>query len=98
VRCRRDGPRAPALHFLDFAQGLALCEAYDAYRTLVPSARISFEHMVYLHSALSRGDELALASCRGCGALLVTERIALVEANCVHCASVDPECKFGAAE
>src|SRR6185312_12553138 len=37
-------------------QGIALCEAYEAYRALMPAARISFEHLVYLLTALSRGD------------------------------------------
>jgi hypothetical protein len=92
-RALRPGPQLPG-----FAQGLALCEAYEAYRTLVPAARISFEHMVYLHSALSRGDELALASCGSCGALLVAERVALVAPRCTYCASVDSESDRAAAE
>ena len=53
---------------------------------LVPAAHISFEHMVYLHDALGRGDELKLATCSGCGALLVTERVALIEPRCGYCA------------
>jgi hypothetical protein len=69
-------------------QGIALCEAYEAYRALVPAARISFEHLVYLFSALSRGDELKLASCAGCGAVVVVERMALKEPRCPHCADL----------
>ncbi|MGH8217243.1 MAG: hypothetical protein ACREUT_01545 [Steroidobacteraceae bacterium] len=69
-------------------QGIALCEVYEAYRALVPAARISFEHLVYLLSALSRGDELTLASCAGCGAVLVAERMALKEAHCPYCADI----------
>jgi hypothetical protein len=69
-------------------QGIALCEAYEAYRALVPAARISFEHLVYLFTALSRGDELRLASCAGCGALIVAERMALKEARCPYCADL----------
>ncbi|HTX24828.1 MAG TPA: hypothetical protein VMD03_09235 [Steroidobacteraceae bacterium] len=68
------------------ARGLALCEAYEVYRALVPAARISFEHLVYLFTALTRGDELKLASCGGCGALLVVERVTLIEARCFACA------------
>jgi hypothetical protein len=75
-----------------FAQGLALCEAYEAYRALVPAAHISFEHVVYLFTALTRGEELTLASCGGCGALLVTERMALIEPRCAYCAGLAPEC------
>ena len=58
---------------------------------LVPAAHISFEHMVYLHDALSRGDELRLATCSGCGALLVAERVALIEPRCIHCAGLEAE-------
>ncbi len=78
-----------------FAEALALCEAYEAYRVLVPAAHISFEHMVYLHDALSRGDELKLAPCSGCGALLVAEHVALIEPRCVHCAQIAAECANG---
>lgn len=69
-----------------FAEGLALCEAYEAYRALVPAAHISFEHTVCLLTALTRGDELRLAACAGCGALIVTERMALKRARCRACA------------
>ncbi len=68
-----------------FAEALALCEAYAAYRSLLP-AHISFEHLVYLRDALSRGDERRLATCRGCGALLVAERVALREPRGRYCA------------
>ncbi len=71
-----------------FVQGLALCEAYEAYRTLVSAAHITFEHMIYLFTALNRGDELRLATCAGCGALLVVERMALKEPRCLQCASL----------
>ncbi len=86
---RSDQPRR------GFAEALALCEAYEAYRTLVPGAHISFEHLVYLHDALSRGDELRLATCSGCGALLVAERVALTELRCVYCAQLTAECANG---
>lgn len=70
------------------AQGIALCEAYEAYRALIPAARISFEHLVYLFTALHRGDELKLASCAGCGAVIVAERMTLKEARCPQCADL----------
>ncbi len=70
-----------------FAQGLALCQAYEAYRTLLPAARISFEHMIYLFTALTRSEELRLTGCIDCGALVVTERMTLYEARCMHCAT-----------
>lgn len=66
-------------------RGELLCQAFEAYRTLVPAARISFEHMIFLVGALGQGEELRLASCCECGALLVTERIALREVRCASC-------------
>jgi hypothetical protein len=79
-------PRAGLPHpGCGFAQGLALCQAYEAYRALIPAARISFEHLIYLFTALIREDELRLATCAGCGALLVVERMALREARCESC-------------
>jgi hypothetical protein len=86
----RRAPR-PGAPLPGFAQGLALCEAYEAYRALVPAAHISFEHLVYLHRALSRGEELTLASCSGCGALLVAERVPLGEPRCAYCAALAAE-------
>jgi hypothetical protein len=52
----------------------------------VPAAQISFEHAVFLASALTRGDQLRLASCAGCGGLIVTERFLVRDARCPLCA------------
>jgi hypothetical protein len=82
----RPGPALPG-----FAQGLALCEAYEAYRTLVSAAHISFEHMIYLFTALTRSDELRFATCVDCGALLVVERMALRDPRCRSCAALAAE-------
>jgi hypothetical protein len=74
------------------AQGVLLCQSYEAVRMLVPASRISFEHFVFLAAALARGDELRLAECSACGALLVTERIQLVAPRCVFCVADAPAC------
>jgi hypothetical protein len=68
------------------ARGEQLCQAFEAYRMLLPSAQITFEHAVFLATALSRGDQLRLALCSGCGALAVAERFALRPQRCHHCA------------
>jgi hypothetical protein len=68
-------------------RGELLCQAFEAYRTLVPCAQISFEHAVFLATALSRGDQLRLAGCAGCGSLMVTERFPARERRCHHCSS-----------
>jgi len=68
-------------------RGELLCQAFEAYRLLLPAAQISFEHTVFLASALARGDQLRLGRCSDCGGLLVTERFPLRERRCHHCAS-----------
>jgi hypothetical protein len=75
----------PALPGL--GRGELLCQAFEAYRLLLPAAQISFEHAVFLATALTRGDQLRLDGCCDCGGLLVTERFPLRERRCHHCAS-----------
>ena len=67
-------------------RGELLCQAFEAYRLLLPAAQISFEHTVFLATALARGDQLRLGRCSDCGGLLVTERFPLRERRCHHCA------------
>jgi hypothetical protein len=62
-----------------------LCRAYETYRSLVPRPGLSFEHAVFLVTALSRGDELRLAACAGCGAVLVADRLSLRVPYCGGC-------------
>jgi hypothetical protein len=67
-------------------RGELLCQAFEAFRLLLPSAHISFEHAVFLATALARGDQLRLGDCSDCGSLMVTERLLLRGARCAHCA------------
>jgi hypothetical protein len=69
------------------ARGELLCQAFEAFRLVLPAAQISFEHAVFLVSALARGDQLRLGDCGACGSLMVTERFPLRLARCAHCAS-----------
>ena len=78
-------PDAPPLASL--RRGELLCQAFEAFRLLLPAAQISFEHTVFLAGALARGDQLRLGDCGGCGSLIVTECFPLRLARCVHCAS-----------
>jgi len=91
--CRICGalPRAAAA---DSARGLAglnraqlLCHAYEIYRAETPAPLISFEHAIFLLSALWRGEELLLGACRDCSALLVTDRWSLRMPRCIVCAA-----------
>jgi hypothetical protein len=68
------------------ARGELLCQAFEAFRWLRPQAQISFEHAVFLVSALGRGDQLRLACCEGCGSVMVSERFPLRAARCAYCA------------
>jgi len=71
-------------------RGELLCQAFEAFRAYLPSAQISFEHAVFLATALARGDQLRLGGCCECGGLLVTERFPLRAARCHHCAAAHP--------
>jgi hypothetical protein len=66
-------------------RGVLLCQAFEAFRLLLPSAQISFEHAVFLAIALARGDQLRLGDCSDCGSLMVTERFPLRTTRCTHC-------------
>lgn len=68
-------------------RGDRLCYAFEMYQTLVPAAQISFEHAVFLATALTRGDQLRLGGCRDCGGLMVTERFPIGDKRCQYCSS-----------
>ncbi len=73
---------------VNLSRGELLCQAFEVYRELVTDPRISFEHLVYLVSALAGGEELTLANCDQCGALTVVDRMSFKAHRCLHCASV----------
>jgi hypothetical protein len=73
-------------------RGELLCQAFEAFRLLLPSAQISFEHAVFLVTALTRGDQLRLGGCTDCGCLMVTERFPIRAARCHHCAPAQSRC------
>ncbi|HEX3838244.1 MAG TPA: hypothetical protein VHW25_14870 [Steroidobacteraceae bacterium] len=69
----------------NLARGELLCQAFEVYQQLMPLHGISFEHAVFLVTALARGDELALCNCGGCGALIVSDRAIFRAPSCLHC-------------
>jgi hypothetical protein len=79
---------APAPVLPGLGRGELLCQAFEAFRLLLPSAQISFEHAVFLATALARGDQLRLGGCSGCGGLVVTERFPLRDPRCHDCAGL----------
>lgn len=45
---------------ISLSRGELLCRAFEVYRELVAEPRVSFEHFMFLVSALAQGDELTL--------------------------------------
>ena len=76
-----DAPR----HLPGMQRGEALCDAFETYRMLMPAPRISFEHTVFLVTALARGDELRAMHCADCSALVVVDRLAVEQRRCLSC-------------
>jgi hypothetical protein len=64
-----------------------LCQAYEIYRSQLPDAALSFEHAVFLLTALARAEELICSGCRDCSAIVVIDRWALRGARCTPCAT-----------
>jgi hypothetical protein len=79
-------PPSSAQALPGLTRGELLCQAFEAFRQLLPSAQISFEHAVFLTTARARGELLRLGGCCDCGGLVVTERLPLPAARCHHCA------------
>lgn len=77
-------PEAPG-SLSALTRGALLCTAFEAYRLARPAALISFEHTVFLAAALTRGEQLRVGWCGGCGALVVTEPFALRAKRCHYC-------------
>jgi len=82
-------PPAAGAALPGLARGELLCAAFEAYRTFIPAAQISFEHAVFLATALARGDQLRLEGCAGCGGLMVMERFPARARRCQLCAGAD---------
>jgi hypothetical protein len=53
----------------------------------MPESMISFEHAVFLLTALVRGDEPILSACRECSAVLIIDRWSLRAPRCALCAT-----------
>ena len=76
-----DAPRPDAT----VPRGSLLCKAFEAYRELSPRPNISFEHTVFLATALLRGHELRINACRDCGSVVVVDRLVLRTPTCLEC-------------
>ena len=69
----------------DVDYGHRVCRAYETYRTLHPSPRLSFEQAWSLLANISHNDELYLAKCSDCNAPYVQDAYALDQAQCPGC-------------
>ena len=56
----RAGATVDRQTLISLARGELLCQAFEVCRELVAEPRISFEHFMFLVSALAQGDELTL--------------------------------------
>jgi hypothetical protein len=83
-------PAEPAPELLgtlpSLIRGELLCHAFAVFRSLLPDSMITFEHAVFLLTALVRGDELMLSACRECSAVLIIDRWSLRAPRCALCA------------
>jgi hypothetical protein len=71
--------------------GDLVCNAYEAYCSLLPSREIGFEHVILLASALSSGRDLRLAGCRFCASPVLAEAVGLRPPVCERCTPRDDE-------
>ena len=78
---------SPATHDTtpNITRGAQLCDAYEAFLQLVPQTRITFEHAVFLLTALTAAIEIRALRCDRCNSLIVTDSIALRAPVCVPC-------------
>jgi hypothetical protein len=85
VPANKDRGGRPAL------SGDLVCDAYEAYCSLLPSREIGFEHAILLASALSSGRDLRLAGCRSCASPVLAEAVSLRLPVCERCTPRDDE-------
>lgn len=66
-------------------RAMHMCQAFEMYRAIVESPKISFEHAVLLATVLTSGKEMRLDVCRNCDGLVLTgARVERVDC-CYHC-------------
>lgn len=64
----------PSRTFPSVRRGEQMCEAFEAYLSLVTHPVISFEHAMLLLTSIACSKILALTTCEDCGALWVWDR------------------------
>jgi len=59
---------------------------YDLFRSLVPSATLSLEQLMFLLMAIATGETHDLAECVGCQATILIDPAGTARRLCIHCA------------
>ena len=72
----------------DLERAELLCCAYEIYRSMIPSAKISFEHAVFLTQVLWHGKLIRLGTCPGCGSLTIVDPVYIQEGRCALCSYI----------
>lgn len=62
-----------------------LCDAYEAYASLVPDNELSFEHAWFLWRELTGDSDLYLRPCTDCGGLNLQDRLTVRMRPCPWC-------------
>lgn len=65
--------------------GERFCEAFEAYQSLFPGARIPFEQAWNLLHAITVKQQILLADCQRCGAIYAQDALALDHGRCPPC-------------
>src|SRR6202035_1822764 len=67
------------------ANGERLCDAFELFREVVPSARLTLEQAISLVYAVSEGQLCSLDHCTRCRALILVDHLSLTRRVCTHC-------------
>ena len=82
---RRGQSRSHERPFPDLENAELLCLAYEIFRSMIPSTRISFEHAAFLTRALWNGAEIQLSTCPKCGGLVIVDPLSIYDNRCAQC-------------
>jgi hypothetical protein len=85
-------PNDAAPPLTSLARGERICQAFELFTAIFPTARISFEHAIFLVTALAHGNEIHYGRCAECTALVVVDRVMLREIRCLLCARGQRAC------
>jgi hypothetical protein len=72
---------------VNVTRGELLCQAFEVYEQLMPAHGISFEHAVFLVTALAQGVELTVARCPECEVPCIVNRLDRGGEYCTDCAA-----------